>query len=136
MAAASPEVLTQQVVDLTDAVKDLRNRIAVQEQLIVLLKNGGGDSGDGASKEDRKVFEPGQLTDAASFREWAEDFVDFTRMRYKDGEKLGDLLMWARTQTNAIMSLGDTPEITAQGHIIYRWLKKLVFKHKEACAIV
>ena len=154
--ASAEEVMRGQIVTLNDALGQVQSTVAALQQRLEVAeedasranRRGGGrhreEGDDDADGDDdmrgkpkdlmsRKFFEPSPFNKSSgSFRDWAEEFVDFIAMR---DENLAAALDNARDSKSPVLRLGDNDKEIAQAKRMYRIVKKLM-EHPDAIPII
>ena len=136
--------MTTQIVELLDAVKELRIRLSEAEVKVrdsdikityMQTSRDQRDEGGGREKQlvDKRFWEVPKYTKGDIFKEWSDEFVDYVDSR--DFEDEADLLRQARDEKKPIMSLGHNPTQVKMGKALYRVLKQVVL-HPEARALI
>ena len=154
--ASAEDVMRGQIVALNDALGQVQSTVAALQQRLEVAeedasranRRGGGrhrEEGDEDADGDddmrgkpkdlmsRKFFEPAPFNKSSgSFRDWAEEFVDFIAMR---DENLAAALDNARDSKSPVLRLGDNDKEIAQAKRMYRIVKKLM-EHPDAIPII
>ena len=148
MAAQEPslaDVLSAQIVTLNETMGQMQRTIVQLEARISQNeddamrggprrgRNNQGEDGDDQNLMSDKFFEPSPFTKGTgSWREWAEDFVDFIAMR---DEELAEALNTSKESRIPIVSLGGNHRQIAKAKKLYRVVRKLT-EHPDARAFV
>ena len=110
------EILTGQILQLTDTIEAMRGEMDQMNAEINRLQRRGRDDGGYGQREkkdedivDRKFFTPDAFGSGSIFREWKTEFEDFIAGRDKE---LAKKLERAEKEKEVITSLGNSdPDI-------------------------